>query len=306
MIKKNRFFIFWMLAISLCVWSCDKSEANISEEPPIVVPDEKEDEKEDEKDDTVFAGTTWETKALSDAVEWKYFHFSNLFSSRQFISVLDIDLSDGKVKIDIPYVKSGFLKTSEGAINSRATAAVNGSFFDTSVGGSTVFLKKEDVIINTTRTGFTPYRENAGFGVNKAGDVFIIQRPSTGWQSAEAYSLLVSGPLLVYDGTLVPQINQAFNTNRHPRTAIGVTADNHIIAVVVDGRFSESNGMTTKEMSIVMKDLGCVSAMNLDGGGSSTMWIKNRGVVNHPSDNKKFDQLGERGVATVISFIENF
>ena len=51
-----------------------------------------------------------------------------------------------------------------------------------------------------------------------------------------------------------------------------------------------------------MQALGAVDAMNFDGGGSSTAWINTHGIVNYPSDNKKFDHEGERGVATVITF----
>lgn len=85
---------------------------------------------------------------------------------------------------------------------------------------------------------------------------------------------------------------------------MGVTEANHLIAVVVDGRFTEAHGMTTEEVARLMHALCCVEAMNLDGGGSSTAWVRNRGVVNYPSDNNKFDHAGERGVATVITFME--
>ena len=120
----------------------------------------------------------------------------------------------------------------------------------------------------------------------------------------KARSLLTSGPLLVYVRKPIEQVDAKFNTNRHPRTAIGMTEKNHLIAVVVDGRSSEAHGMSTEELAVLMQVLGYTDAMNLDGGGSSTAWVKNRGVVNYPSDNKKFDHEGERGVATVITFTE--
>lgn len=243
----------------------------------------------------------WKINRISDAVVYKYHHFNNLFDSPQNITIIDVDLNK-EVKVNIPYVTSGFLKTSEAALNSEATAAINGSYFDTSTGGSTVFFKKDGVVINTTRDNFTSYRENAGFVVDASGTVSVIEKPSSGWQSVDAASLLTSGPLLVLDGEAVDQLDQKFNTNRHPRTAVGISPNNHLFAVVVDGRNSEAYGMTTEELAIVMQALGCVDAMNLDGGGSSTAWVKSLGVVNYPSDNKKFDHEGERGVATVITF----
>ncbi len=73
-----------------------------------------------------------------------------------------------------------------------------------------------------------------------------------------------------------------------------------IIILVADGRHDEAVGLTLRELAKVLLDLGCVDAVNLDGGGSSTMYIRDRGVVNHPSGNRRFDHEGERAVRTVI------
>jgi exopolysaccharide biosynthesis protein len=54
-----------------------------------------------------------------------------------------------------------------------------------------------------------------------------------------------------------------------------------------------------------MLALGCRSAVNMDGGGSSTAWVNGNGVVNHPTDNGLFDHQGERGVATVFTIKSN-
>lgn len=244
----------------------------------------------------------WTSTEVTKYVTWKYFHFDSLYDAKQFVTVIDVNLNSDVV-VDIPYVKEGFIKTSEAAINSRAFAAVNGSFFDTKIGGSTVFLRHNGEVVNETRTGFNPFRENAGFAVKEWGDISIVKRPSDdegGWVSVEAKTLLASGPLLIYEGIQLNQESNPFNNNRHPRTAAGVTKDNHLILLVVDGRSSDSHGMSINELSEFMHALGCVEAMNLDGGGSSTAWVNGEGVVNHPSDNKLFDNDGERGVANAI------
>lgn len=246
----------------------------------------------------------WEESKIAKGVTWKYFHFDNLYDSKQFVTIIEVDLSKG-ISVEMPFVTEGFMKTSEAAAGENAIAAINGSFFDTKVGGSTVFLRKDGEIINLTRGKFTHYREEAGFSIDKDGALSIIKRPSEAegsWASVDTYTLLASGPLLVFDGEPVDQLDEPFNTNRHPRTAIGITADQRVICVVVDGRSSESHGMSTTELSKVMHALGCVQAMNLDGGGSSTAWVKDKGVVNHPTDNKQFDHEGERGVANAIVF----
>ena len=90
-----------------------------------------------------------------------------------------------------------------------------------------------------------------------------------------------------------------WNRTRAPRTAIGVTQDGSVLLVVVDGRadLPHSIGATLAELAQLMLNLGCVSAMNMDGGGSSVMFVNDTavyphklrehlrdGVVNLPSD----------------------
>ena len=50
---------------------------------------------------------------------------------------------------------------------------------------------------------------------------------------------------------------------------------------------------------------GLVDALNLDGGGSSTLWTAQEGILNHPYDNKRFDHEGERGVPNCIVIRRN-
>lgn len=83
---------------------------------------------------------------------------------------------------------------------------------------------------------------------------------------------------------------------RHPRTALGWN-DEQFILVVVDGRQRDlSAGMTCPELASLMKRLGCEYAVNLDGGGSSTLWL-DRHIMNSPSDGR------ERAVANSLIVI---
>lgn len=295
---KRKLFLFIALLTVALYTGCGKDNATVNDKPPVENPGDQKTDKEQIEE------AEWETQSLSGAIAWKYHHFTGLFSSKQSITVFEIDLNNENVKIDIPFVRSGtFLKTSEAGVNTRATAAINGSYFSTGNGGSTVFFRKDGEIITRTVSGFDSYRENAGFAISQTGEVSVVKRPTSGWESVSTSTLLASGPLLVYDGKILDQVKEDFTTGRNPRTAVGLTKDKHLIAVVADGRTYEAAGMTTTELATVMDALGCESAMNLDGGGSSTAWVKNRGVVNYPSDNSKFDHEGERAVATVIAFI---
>jgi exopolysaccharide biosynthesis protein len=82
----------------------------------------------------------------------------------------------------------------------------------------------------------------------------------------------------------IERFNQGFAENRHPRTMIGTAADNTIWLVTVDGRQPEQSvGMTLVELRALAHRVGLVNALNLDGGGSTTMWVQGE-VVNKPSD----------------------
>jgi MYXO-CTERM domain-containing protein len=98
---------------------------------------------------------------------------------------------------------------------------------------------------------------------------------------------IVSGrPLLVEAGQVVSEPCESHFCERHPRTAVGLDHTGRTLyKVVVDGRWpGVSRGMTRTELARLMIDLGAHRAINLDGGGSSTMFIEGLGVVNRPSD----------------------
>jgi hypothetical protein len=86
-----------------------------------------------------------------------------------------------------------------------------------------------------------------------------------------------------------------FAEARHPRTAVGFRADGRVLLVTVDGRQPElSVGMTIAELAALLLELGAVEAVNMDGGGSTTMVVRNK-VVNSPSD-----LTGERAVGDAL------
>lgn len=113
---------------------------------------------------------------------------------------------------------------------------------------------------------------------------------------------MVSGhPLLVWDGKPVEQSKKSsLAQSRHPRTAVGLSRDRKkLFLMVVDGRQDCSVGMTAAEEAKVLRGLGAWYALNLDGGGSSAMYIKGRGIVNHPSDGKERVVANHLGVFAV-------
>ena len=96
--------------------------------------------------------------------------------------------------------------------------------------------------------------------------------------------IISGGPYLVKNGEVfVDMTEQKLGAigGKNPRTAIGYTQDGNFIMVAVDGREGASVGLTLKELAWFMKSIDCINAMNLDGGGSTVMYVNGR-VVNMP------------------------
>lgn len=100
------------------------------------------------------------------------------------------------------------------------------------------------------------------------------------------------GAMLVSDGKAVTSFSHVIS-GYNPRSAIGIDKSGKTLYLVaVNGRTSESRGMTMSELAALMADLGCYKAVNLDGGGStnmvaSTVWNEKIHTVNKPSENRR-------------------
>lgn len=92
----------------------------------------------------------------------------------------------------------------------------------------------------------------------------------------DIYNAISGNPMLMVAGETVEFGDHPYLQTRHPRTAVGLTEDgNTLILVVVDGRQPNySEGITLPELSQIFLENGAYSAMNLDGGGSSTLIIE--------------------------------
>ena len=98
--------------------------------------------------------------------------------------------------------------------------------------------------------------------------------------------VISGGPYLIKNNEIFVDMTAQKLTaigGRNPRTAIGYTKDNHLIMLTADGREGSSIGLTLMELAYLMKELGCVNAMNLDGGGSTVMYV-NGNIVNKPQE----------------------
>lgn len=120
----------------------------------------------------------------------------------------------------------------------------------------------------------------------------------------DMFNAVHAGPVLVKDGKVHLYIDEEvfFDTKIpgvHPRTAVGYTKDNDLILVVVDGRQPDSRGVTLEELAKIMLQFKCTEALNLDGGGSSTLVINGK-LINRPSGG-----MAQREVMSAIAVYVN-
>lgn len=107
----------------------------------------------------------------------------------------------------------------------------------------------------------------------RPADWAAVERAARIWPVRDAVG---AGPMLVIDGAIAiatdPEVFFGSSIPAvHPRTAVGATADGDLLVLVVDGRQVESRGVSLDELAVIVRDLGADRALNMDGGGSSTL-----------------------------------
>ena len=195
---------------------------------------------------------------------------------------------------DSSYGRNITEKTSDIAEDVNAILAVNGDFYGAQESG---YVIRNGVLYRDTaaedRQDLVIY-EDGSFEVIEESEVTAQELLDKG-----AWQVLSFGPGLVEDGEIAvsenEEVGKAMASN--PRTALGVTEDGHYLFVVSDGRISESEGLSLYEMAEFMQSLGVVTAYNLDGGGSSTMYF-NGEVVNNPTTSGR--SIKERSVSDIV------
>jgi exopolysaccharide biosynthesis protein len=256
-----------------------------------------------QNDSLTFVKAKWETKKIAGGVLLKHYWFkNNLFKANQNINILEID--PHKVTIAIGYEKKVLKPTSDFAKATNALAAINGSFFDVKNGGGVDMVKEDGQIINENLPAGQRSEHQRSAIVFYKGIPHIAKWDGTrDWEKYLYGDIIVAGPLLLYNNTMIAlDTASSLVKTRHPRTAVAITPK-HILLITIDGRNDNAAGVNLFELAKLLKWLKATDGLNMDGGGSTTMWVSNQtgnGVVNYPTDNKKWDHEGERKVANVI------
>ena len=191
-----------------------------------------------------------------------------------------------------------------------AVAGINGSYFNMRNLTPVTYIKDDGFVTGATTLGET-FRTNGSVLFTHEGFVIDATRADTTWTGGETWrEAMASGPILIDENEVqvyeegIPQW-KGFYAKRHPRSLIGTDSQGYVWLVVVDGRASgKADGMSIAELTELALQLGLTDALNLDGGGSSTLWTLPAGVINHPCDNGIFDNEGQRIIPNALMLRE--
>lgn len=282
-------------------------------------------------------GKDWTSKQIDEGVMYHAFNGKDDISGyHQEVFVIDVDLNNPAYQVKLVYENPRLTTSAAFKKQTKAIAAINANYEPTSiymrVNGNDVYTLPNEIINGTSvpnwkseaAVSFTGDRgvQFLWAGSQKKGEVTVKQqRDYYKDLSATDYpNFISSAPMLIdnfakvgenfcdysistssdYYKNLSGEHPDKHQRTLHPRTAIAVTENNHLILLCVDGRI-KSYGMGARSLTrFLVKWFNPKYALNLDGGGSTTMCVKGEGdasthVVNYPCDgNKNYDHTGER------------
>lgn len=221
-----------------------------------------------------------DVQLLGDATELD----ESAFSATDLIQTAFADNTYGKNVKEV---------TSVTAEENDAILAINGDFYGAQNDG---YVIRNGVLYRSTSGG------NEDLAILADGSFEIFSENDLSAEevlAAGAVDVLSFGPGLVENSEIAvtkdEEVGKAMASN--PRTAIGILEDGHYVFVVTDGRTDESEGLTLYQLAEFMQSLGCTSAYNLDGGGSSTLYF-NGEIINKPTTGG--NNIKERSVSDIV------
>lgn len=264
----------------------------------------------------------WIIDSIASGYIWyNYTGYYGTFDCNQTVNVLEIDL-EGSYSMEFVYSETAD-SLSAFAQQYDAIAGINATYFEPNVS----FVKTNGEIhceVTLEEDHIRFWKHEGAVFYDKKKDVLKIEKGTNDSYKNSLYANIMSGAPILIDNYVPVGLNFTGNVDdscfvsfdyedyrrhqgvRHPRTAIAVTADGKLLLITVDGRWQASSGMSARELTVFLQThFNPKSALNLDGGGSTTMWIKDRGVVgshvvNFPTDNKRYDHYGQRQENSVI------
>lgn len=248
----------------------------------------------------------WQDTVIAEGVTWRKARVGNFFEAPQSFNAIIIDRSKTNL---IPHIESARSLATTTSMMQRQDAiiGINASFYQLDPPKPITFTVSKGKLQALSVLDLKPYLDNGGIRFKRMRDLSIVLPPSTGWYLTPIDSnVIASGPLLRYQGedVALPEGVDYLN-DRMARTAFGILTNGHLLLLVVDGGTPQAEGLSVKELQSLLGQMDAYSALNLDGGGSSTLALQlndSTQVVNYPSDNGRFDHKGERKISTALIF----
>ena len=256
-------------------------------------------------DSLAIVSATWHEEQVHRGITHRWALFGSLYRGAQSVNVLVVDPRAGlRVGLGLPGKRDYMSRRAEAM---GALAALNGSFFDMKHENSVCYLRTGKQVRDTTTADEFRLRVTGAVRLRRGRLEILPWSPEV----EKSYrgrrgTLLASGPLMLADGAYSDwsRCDAGFVQAKHPRSAVCVDAEGRVWLVTVDGRFpGRAEGMSIPELAHLLKVLGAEDALNLDGGGSTALWLRGApqgGVLNYPCDNRVFDHRGERTVPNFL------
>jgi len=211
--------------------------------------------------------------------------------------VVRVDLDVRSLEVVATGAAERGLTVSEFARGRHAVVAINGDYFDTAL--NPIGLAMGDGIVWARANEQARREEVVAVG---PGRVRIFPRAEPLREPKRWMTGAVAGwPMVVEDCAPVAALpgSAHFTLAPHPRTAVGLSKRRReLLLVVADGRREGVPGLTLPELAALMVEVGACTALNLDGGGSSALWVRDR-IVNWPSDGMERKVTNHLGVVEV-------
>lgn len=240
------------------------------------------------------------TTAVAAAGEWQPVvagvEYQRVLHDGVDAHLVRVDLDEPSLAVVATGAAERGLTVSEFARGRGAVVAVNGDYFDPEL--DPVGLAMGDGAVWARADERVRRQEVVGVGPGRAR-IFARDRPlrePKRWMTGA----VAGWPMVVEDCRPVASLpgSAPFTHAPHPRTAVGLSQDRRtLLLAVADGRREDVPGLTLPELASLLVEAGACTALNLDGGGSSALWLRDR-VVNRPSDGL------ERKVANHLAVID--
>lgn len=332
----HNFILLVLLAVS-----CGKSLNN-----DLFIPEDSNPSAAAQKEEAV-----WSDEVVSEGMIYhKMIGYEPITAAQQIIHVLEVDLNNPRYKVRLFHqrqesrVEKTAITTADAVEETGAVAGINGGY-----AVMDVFAKVDGIIIDEqmraeAATGIPQWKNEGAMYLNtdkESGKSLVeirfdgrgmnVDQQRAFYRAQPDENIISSAPMLIESGDPVgerfvdPPLTVAdamklgyedprrHQTQWHPRTAVAMTRDNHILLVVVDGRRTNvAEGINAADLTrFLVKHFDPLSALNLDGGGSSTMVVKgsksaspSNYVVNYPSASDYLDHTHLRQVPTHILIVD--